>query len=470
MQRVLSRLRGRRLLAASTRSADAVGSLQQQPTSSEHGEGAKASTWWQRDDDSARGSDGIVRLDNGDVCSVYLGIDPTADGLHVGHLVGIMALRAFQREGFRPLALVGGATGLIGDPSGRATERAMLETSDVERNVEGIRADLERVLEFGGKEPNAAQLVNNLDWYRGMSALELLRDVGKHFRVSAMMSRESVKARLETSSDETQEGLSFTEFSYQLLQGYDFLHLYRTESCRVQIGGSDQWGNIAAGTDLIRRATGDTAEALGVTVPLLTNRAGEKFGKSAGNAVWLAPDKTSDFELYQFFMRAEDEMVEDLLYKLTELPEDEVAAIAKAHGEAPEKREAQRRLAQSVVQMVRGPTGLRRAEVATQALFGGDLDALSAEDLLSIDAPRVTLSREQVQDRTAIDVFAAAKAVASKSEAKRLAASGGLYVQNHRVPDASYTLDLARDAAEGRVILLRSGKRKYTIVSVQDAE
>lgn len=459
MQRVLTRLRSRRLLAAST------GSLESLKNAPEAVAASAPAKWWQREPEK----DGLVRLDSGEVCSVYLGFDPTADGLHVGHLVGLMALRAFQKEGFRPIALLGGATGMIGDPSGRSTERPMLDREAAHANAMGLLLDIERLLDFKAGEPNSAILVNNLDWYAPMSVFDFFAEVGHNFRVSAMMSRESVKARLGDGTDSAHEGLSFTEFAYQIFQGYDFWHLYQSKGCCVQLGGSDQWGNIASGLDLIRRMTPkDTvSDAIGVTVPLLTNRAGEKFGKSAGNAVWLNPDKTSDFEFYQFFLRVEDEMVEELLYKLTELPVEDISGIVEAHNAAPEKRDAQRRLAQSVTEMVRGKASVHRAEVATQALFGGDLDALTADDLLGIDMPRVTLQGDQVQGRSVVDLFVAAKAVKSKGEARRLASSGGLYVQNKRITDANLIIDLAEHATEGRVILIRSGKQKYTVVSIE---
>ncbi|CAK9021236.1 Tyrosine--tRNA ligase (Tyrosyl-tRNA synthetase) (TyrRS) [Durusdinium trenchii] len=420
------------------------------------------------------GVDGVELVDEvahaagGQPRSVYLGVDPSADGLHVGHLLGVLTLRSFQRHGFRPIALVGGATGLIGDPSGRATERQMLSEEQVQANVRGIQSDLERLLDFDACEVTGsdthARLVNNADWYKDMSALGFLRDVGKHFRVGAMKSRDSVKSRVD-------QGLSFTEFSYQILQGYDFLHLYRTMGCRVQVGGSDQWGNIVSGVDLIRRVTGKR-DAYGLTIPLLVNSDGTKFGKSAGNAVWLRPDKTSHLEFYQFFLRLADAEVEPLLPKLCgdDLHGDDLAQLVSDHRADLSKRLAQTYLAEHMTALVRGATGLRRAQVATKVLFGASLDDLSAADLLDLgngtaEVPVVELRRDDVVGKPLASLAVQAKLCKSSSEARRLIASGGLYINNARVaPTKSTTFDPALHAKEGELSVLRAGKRKHAII------
>jgi len=392
----------------------------------------------------------------------YLGFDPTADGLHIGHLAGVMALRQLQSAGFQAIALVGGATGLIGDPSGRSTERELLDQDKVAQNVLGLKRDLGHVLDFEG---GRTKLVNNLDWYESMSAIGLLRDVGKHFRVGTMMTRESVKSRLGGEDG----GLSLTEFAYQALQGYDFLHLYRTSNCKVQVGGSDQWGNIVGGLDLIRRVT-RANDVSGLAVPLLTTKAGQKLGKSAGNAVWLSPDKTSDYEFYQYLYRVEDEDVEDLLLRLTEVDVEEIEATLKEHRTAPHQRKAQKLLAEQVTQIVRGSENVIRAQRATQVLFGKSIDQVSASDLAAIghsgDAPTASFKKAEVEGLPIIELALRTGACASKSEARRLVKSNGLYLNNRRVEDENQKFDVSLDTLEGRVALLRTGKRNYVILEI----
>jgi len=401
--------------------------------------------------------------------AVYLGIDPTSDGLHVGHLVGVLALKQFQQKGWKPIAVVGGATGLIGDPSGRDTERQLLDESAVRSNIMGLQKDLARVLDFqqpsSGAGPQAI-LENNLDWFQNMSALDLLRDVGKHFRIATMLGRESVKSRLGRGD----EGMSFTEFSYQLLQGYDFLHLYRKHNCRVQIGGSDQWGNIVSGVDLIRRVESKT-DALGLTVPLLTTKSGQKLGKSSGNAVWLNPEKTSDYLFYQYFIRTEDSDVEDLLLKLTDLDEAEIVQVMSDHRAEPFKRGAQKVLAREVMTLIRGKERLSSAITASQVLFGGSLGEVDSTTLIELardsEMPSSVLNLDSVVNQPLVDLAYSASVCKSRNEAKRLVASRGLYINNRRVESVDEVFDIDKHAIDGKVVLVRSGKRNYVLVVLE---
>jgi tyrosyl-tRNA synthetase len=390
--------------------------------------------------------------------TVYCGFDPTADSLHIGHLVALMGLTHCQRAGHRPIALVGGATGMIGDPSGKSEERSLLTPEAIERNVAGMRAQLERFLDFSGD--NAAILANNADWFRPMTLVDFLRDVGKHFSVNVMMAKDSVRMRLE----DRDQGLSFTEFSYQLLQAYDFLHLYDAHDCRLQIGGSDQWGNIVAGMDLTRRLR-EGATTFGLTFPLLTKSDGQKFGKTESGAVWLAPERTSPYQFYQFWVNQADADVPKLLRLFTFLPREEVAALEQELAEAPEKRAAQRRLAEEVTRMVHGDDGLAAAERASQAMFGGDLrglDDATLEDIFS-DVPSSAFPRAVLgEGRPLIDVLVEAGVFGSKGEARRLTKSGGLYLNNERVEDGA-TLGEA-SLASAHVAVVRKGKKSYHLL------
>jgi len=319
--------------------------------------------------------------------TIYLGIDPTASSLHLGNLVCLMALRHLQAAGHRPICLVGGATAMIGDPSGRSTERPLLDAAQVDENVAGITEDIRRVVDVADED-----VVNNMHWYSGMSVVEYLREVGRHFRMGSMLSKESVRSRLDS-----QEGMSFTEFSYQTLQGYDFLHLHREKGCDIQIGGSDQWGNIIAGTDLVSRTV--RKEVHGITIPLLLTASGEKFGKSAGNAVWMKPERTSPFQLYQYLLNTDDADVGKLLRLLTMKPVTEIDSLLAAHEAAPEAREAQRVLAAEVVEMLHGEEGVTTARRATDVLFSSQpLHEFDAESIKSAydGVPRHRLSRADI--------------------------------------------------------------------------
>jgi tyrosyl-tRNA synthetase len=394
--------------------------------------------------------------------TVYAGFDPTSDSLQAGNYVTIMALAHFQRAGHRVIALVGGATGLIGDPSGKSTERQLLEAAQIEANLVGIRENLARFLDFDPAAANPAIMVNNHDWFKDFTFIDLLRDVGRFFRMGVMLSKESVRRRMETA-----DGMSFTEFCYQVLQGYDFLHLYRNYGCTLQIGGSDQWGNITAGTELVRRVCG--VEAFGLTFPLVCDSAGRKFGKSEGNAIYLDARRTSYYDFYQFFLRTADADAIRYLEIFTFLPAERIAALAETLRAAPERREAQQVLAEEVTRAVHGESGLAVAQRATGVLFGGSLDGLAAADLQRIFAnvPSATLPSGQVLGQPVFEVAAAAGMTASKGEARRLAAQGGLSLNNRRVagPERLFT---AEDLIEGRLAVLRGGKRNFFLLKVAD--
>ena len=392
--------------------------------------------------------------------TVYAGFDPTSYSLQAGNFVTIMALAHFQRCGHRVVAVVGGATAMIGDPSGKSGERQLLSAEAVAHNVEGIKENLSRFLDF--EHPKApAVLVDNMDWYRGFLFVDFLRDVGKHFRMGSMLGKESVRARLDSEA-----GMSFTEFSYQLLQAYDFLHLLEDKGCRIQIGGSDQWGNITAGTELIRRLRGE--EVFGMTFPLVCDSNGQKFGKSEGNAIYLDRNLTSYFDFYQFFLRTGDADVIRYLKIFTFLPLDRIAELEAELRDAPERRSAQRALTEEVTRCVHGEEGLRIAQQASAVLFGESMDGLCADDLLGIFANvgSSTLARDAVAEQPVWVVAAEAGLCKSKGEARRLIQSGGMYLNNQRVPDLDATIG-ADAIIDGRLCVLRSGRKRYRLVKVQ---
>ena len=391
--------------------------------------------------------------------TVYAGFDPTSDSLQAGNLVTIMALAHFQRCGHNVLALAGGATGMIGDPSGKAAERTLLDAAQVELNIKGIRENLGRFLDFESTTATA-EIVNNHDWLGKFSLLDFLRDVGKHFRIGSMLGKESVRTRLDSDA-----GMSFTEFSYQTLQGYDFLHLFDTNGCTVQIGGSDQWGNITAGIDLVHKLR--RADAFGLTIPLVTDSAGQKFGKTAGNAVFLSADRTSVYDFYQFFVRMPDDQVVKLLKIFTFLSLDEIEALAEQVAAEPERRAAQKKLAEEVTRLVHGDEGLRLAQNASAVMYGQSMEGLRAEDLLAVfsDVPSSELNRDQVAQMPALDVAVAAGLCQSKGQARRLIESGGLYVNNARVPSLD-ALVADDDLVDDALVILRSGKRNFHLVKI----
>ncbi len=390
--------------------------------------------------------------------AVYCGFDPSADSLQAGNFAAIMNLCHYQRAGHKVIALVGGATGLIGDPSGKTTERKLQDVETIAHNAECIKENLSRFLDFG-PGPNQAQLVNNLDWHGKFTFISYLRDVGRYFRMGTMLNKESVKARLSSPN-----GMSFTEFCYQTMQGYDFLHLYDTFGCRVEVGGSDQWGNITAGTDLVHYQRG--ADCYGVTVPLITDSAGKKFGKSEGNAMYLDERKTSCYQFYQFFLRSEDASVIRYLKTFTFLPLEDIAALEECVKNAPEKREAQKVLAEDVVRRVHGEAGLAKARKASEVLFGGSMEGMSATDLLSVfaDVPSSELPKAEAFGKSAVEIAALAGLCKSKGEARRLADGGGLYVNNAKAGPAD-TLAPGQ-AIDGQLVVLRSGRKNYRVLKL----
>ena len=387
--------------------------------------------------------------------SAYCGFDPTAASLHVGHLLPIMGLVHLQRAGHRPVALVGGGTGMIGDPSGRTSERQLNSREVVAENVRGIRAQLERFLDFSG--PAAARMADNGEWLLALGAIDFLREVGKHFSVNVMLAKESVRQRMET-------GISFTEFSYMLLQSYDFVELNRRYGVTLQVGGSDQWGNITAGTDLLRRMDGK--EAHGVTFPLLATSSGAKFGKSEGNAVWLDPARTSPYKFFQFWMHAADDDVGRYLRFFTLKERGEIEALDRATAERPEKREAQQALAADVTERLHGAAARRTAEEVSALLFGkGDAAALSADALraLAAEVPyrELPLPNEGGQI-DGLDLMVDAGLAASRGAAKRLVEQGGAYANGRRLTMEARTVD-AGARLHGEYVLLRKGVREYAL-------
>jgi tyrosyl-tRNA synthetase len=386
----------------------------------------------------------------------YAGFDPTAASLHVGHLLPALSLARLQRQGHAPIAIVGGGTGLIGDPSGKSAERTLLTVEQVESNVESIRRQLSRFLDFDTPR-NPARLVNNAEWLTRMSAMEFLRDVGKFFTVNAMLAKESVKRRIES-----EDGISYTEFSYSLLQAYDFLMLHDRFGCTLQIGGSDQWGNIVAGIDLIRRVR--AARAHGLVMPLLTTSSGAKFGKTEGGAVWLDPALTSPYEFYQYWFNADDRDAARYLKFFTFFDEAAITAIEVAGAKEPEKRLAQRELAREVTRLVHGDAAVHEAETAAEKLFRGDLSAMSVAELLQIfpNVPSCDLA-PVAAGWLVPELLTAAGVASSKSEAVRLVKGGGVSINGRRLADEKERLTQA-DAIEGRIFVIRKGKRDNFLV------
>jgi tyrosyl-tRNA synthetase len=392
--------------------------------------------------------------------SVYVGFDPTADSLHVGHLMGVMTLRRFQLAGHRPIALVGGATGMVGDPSGKSEERNLLSAEDLEANVAAVKEQLARFLDFECGQ-TSAELVNNYDWMGRFGYLEFLRDVGKHFPVNVMLTKDSVKSRLER----TDSGLSYTEFSYMLLQAYDFVHLSEHFDCALQAGGSDQWGNITAGIDLARRMR--SVQLHGMTCPLLTRSDGVKMGKSESGSVWLSPERTSPYAFYQYWMNVADEDAGKCLRFLTELDRDQIEALDQSRIDQPHKRESQKALAKALTQLVHDDEGLTTARRATEVFFGALIEDLNDAQLVEIfaDVPRGELSRGQLSGDglNLLDAFVEAGLAKSKNEARRVVQQGGGYVNNIRRDDIATQLTEA-DLASERVLVLRSVKIKFGLL------
>ena len=392
--------------------------------------------------------------------TLYCGFDPSARSLQAGNLVSIIVLKRFQMAGHKVLALVGGATGLIGDPSGKSAERNMLTVAQVEENKKGIRENLSRILDFEG--PNAAVMVDNYDWYKGTSAIEFLRDIAINFRVPQMLAKESVKKRLEASEG----ALTFTEFSYQILQGNDFLHLYDNFGCQLEVGGADQWGNITAGTDLVHRMRGKTA--YGLTFPLLLDSTGKKFGKSEGNALFLDAGMTSVYDWYQYFLRAADADVIRYLKVFSMRSLEEIAELERQMKANPEARIPQKALAEELTRLVHGEEGLKKALGATQTLFGGDVSGKSADELETIfkDVKSAVVPNAEVVGKPVFMVAAAAGMFKSNGEARRMAAQGGLSLNGAKVDDKR--VFEASDLIDGRVAILKQGKKNNFLLKVAD--
>lgn len=392
--------------------------------------------------------------------AAYIGVDPTADSLHVGNLASLMLLVYLQRDGHQPIALVGGATGMIGDPSGKNEERALLDEETLQKNQAGLKKQLESLLDFSTAE-NPARLENNYDWFKDMGALEFLRNVGKHLTINYMMAKDSVKSRVET-------GLSFTEFSYQLVQGYDFYHMYEAMNVRLQMGGSDQWGNITAGTELIRRIGG--GEAFAFTCPLITKSDGSKFGKSENGNVWLDPDRTSPYRFYQFWLNASDDDAAVFIKRFTLLDLEVIDQLVVEHAEAPHQRKLQKKLAEEVTILVHGDDALRRAIVASELMFGGTreqligLDSQSLQEMLD-GVPRYTVSKSVLDASCDITSLLATHTdiMPSKSEAGRSLKQNSISVNMQKV-DATKSVS-ADDLLNGHFILVQKGKKnKYLVV------
>lgn len=393
----------------------------------------------------------------------YCGFDPSSSSLHVGSLIPVLGLMRLQQTGNRPIALVGGATGLIGDPSGKSSERPLLSADEVRANVDGIRSQLERFLDFDG--PRGALVVNNLDWLGKFSFVDFLREIGKHFRVGTMMGKESVRSRI----NDRDQGMSFTEFSYMLLQATDFLHLHQTYDCSLQVGGADQWGNITAGTELIRRKAAGAAH--GLTFPLLLTASGKKFGKSEEGALFIDAERTRPYAIYQYFVQSDDRDVPRLLRWFTMSEQAQIEAIEAEHNERPERRVAQKALAHAVVTLIHGRDEAERCVRASKVLFGGAIEDLSEEDLLGIfaEVPSTTTAPSRLADEgwNLVDALVETGLASSKGDARRRVKGGGVYVNNQRVD--SEALSLTRDhLATPRTLVLRMGKKNYHVVKFAD--
>ncbi|MFO7170317.1 MAG: tyrosine--tRNA ligase [Chloroflexota bacterium] len=406
--------------------------------------------------DCSEGAEELLRRER---VTLYNGFDPTADSLHVGHLVPLIGLARFQRYGHTPIAVAGGGTGLIGDPSGKTSERQLLSKAQVEANVEAIKVQMAQFLDFDAKE-NPARVVNNADWLVPLTLMDFLRDVGKHLTVNYMMAKDSVKARLASET-----GISFTEFSYMLLQAYDFAHLFEHHGCKLQTGGSDQWGNITAGVEFIRRSLGQ--KAYGLVYPLITKADGTKFGKSEAGNVWLDPKRTSPYRFYQFWYNTDDADVVRYLKFFTWLSQEEIAELEQALAERPEQRAAQQRLAREMTRTVHGETALSRAEQASRALFGGSLAGLSAADISDMfeDVPASSLPRQEFEGEglSIIDLLVRTGLATSRGDARRTVEGGGAYVNNSQVGDPARRIGLG-ESIEGQFIVLRKGRRTYHLV------
>lgn len=413
---------------------------------------------------------GTEELFDKEQVTAYLGIDPTADSLHIGHLCGVMLLRHLQQAGHKPIALVGGATGMIGDPSGKSQERNLLDEETLAHNVDCIKKQLSHFLDFESDAPNRAELVNNYDWMKDFKFLDFARDIGKHITVNYMMAKESVQKRL---NGEARDGLSFTEFTYQLLQGYDFLHLYQTKNCKLQMGGSDQWGNITTGTELIRRTLGAEAEAFALTCPLITKSDGRKFGKTESGNVWLDPKRTTPYTFYQFWLNVADDEAERYIKIFTSLSHEEIDAAIAEHRQDPGRRTLQKLLGKEITTMVHSQKDYETAVEASNILFG----KATKENLLKLDeatllavfegVPMFEVDKDKVLGARAVDLLAeTTKCFASKGEMRKLTQGGGVSVNKEKLDafDREITSD---DLINGKYIIVQRGKKNYFLIIVR---
>ena len=403
-----------------------------------------------------------------EMTTAYLGIDPTADSLHIGHLVGVMILKHFQMCGHRPIALIGGATGMIGDPSGKSQERNLLDEATLRHNQEAIKNQLAKLIDFDSTAENHALLVNNYDWMKEFSFLDFARDIGKCITVNYMMAKDSVKKRFNGEGD----GMSFTEFTYQLLQGYDFLHLYNEYNCKVQLGGADQWGNITTGTELIRRKLGSEAEAFAITCPLITKADGTKFGKTESGNVWLDARYTSPYKFYQFWLNVSDDDAKRYIKIFTLLDRETIEALIAEHDEAPHLRVLQKRLAEEITTMIHSKEELEKAQTASNILFGNAtseaLRSLDEATLLQVfeGVPQFTMSREDL-GKPFVDVVAEiCKVFPSKGECRKMVQGGGVQLNKEKVADPMREVTEA-DLIAGKYLLAQKGKKNYFLITVE---
>lgn len=400
-------------------------------------------------------AEGMEKLLNEENVSLYVGVDPTADSMHIGHIVPLLTLRRFQQAGHRPILLVGGATGMVGDPSGRSEERQLQTIEQIEKNVQGIKAQLERIFDFNAASDNAASLVNNYDWIGQLSLIEFLRDYGKLVNVNYLLGKDTIASRLDT-------GISFTEFTYTIIQGIDFNHLYDHHNVRIQVGGSDQWGNITTGLEIIRKTHDDNAKAFGITIPLVTKADGTKFGKTAGGAVWLDAKKTTPYEFYQFWINAADADVVKYLKIFTFLSREEIEVLEASVEVEPHLRKAQKALAEEMTRLIHGEEALATAIRITAALFSGDLKALSAEEMKDAfkDVPSIELVKE---DKNIIELLVEAGVSPSKRQAREDVTNGAISINGEKITDLEYTVDV-KDRLDDAFSIVRRGKKKYHMV------
>ena len=412
---------------------------------------------------------GTEELLQKEMVTAYLGTDPTADSLHIGHLCGIMMLRHLQHCGHKPIILVGGATGMIGDPSGKSQERNLLNDETLRHNQECIKQQVAKFLDFDGNEPNAAEMVNNYDWMKDFTFLDFAREVGKHITVNYMMAKESVQQRLNGTA---RDGLSFTEFTYQLLQGYDFLYLYKNKGCKLQLGGNDQWGNMTTGTELIRRTLGNEVETFALTCPLITKADGKKFGKTESGNIWLDPKRTTPYKFYQFWLNVSDDDAARYIKIFTSLDKETIDALIAEHQQDPGRRVLQKRLAEEVTILVHSREALDMAIEASNILFGkstkDSLMKMDEQTLLDIfeGVPQFEISKDQL-GQPAVDLFTqAAQVFASKGEMRKLVQGGGVSINKEKLAAFDRAIS-ADDLIDGKYLLVQRGKKNYYLITVR---